>query len=161
MLQKSKATQTTKEAPKLADDPKLKETIKDKFLTAEELKLTELQYTSLIKTLGILEKSELKERPRSIDVDLWWNKTPGHYFDMHCWWAEMVKLEPGCGTCCCIGGTAERIAGQRSLFVSYRTPPELGNLFYKYPDTVTQPQAGRVLRNYLETGVTDWSKRHG
>lgn len=161
MLQKSKVTQTTKEAPKLADDPKLKETIKDKFLTAEELGLTELQYTSLIKTLGILEKSELKECPGNIGIPLWWNKTPGHYFNMNCWWSEMTELKHGCGTCCCIGGTAERIAGQRSLFDSGRTPRELYALFYRYPDMVTQPQAGRVLRNYLQTGETDWSKRHG
>lgn len=126
--------------------------IDGKFLSAEELGLSEIQRCALLKTLAHLEHGKL-------DGGNWKDRTRPSYFDMQMWGGE-------CGTVCCIGGSAEALIGSRHVFWQHRNsnaPTDLYRLFYpsadpKHPAWSSSPsQAAVALRGYLETGKADWN----
>jgi hypothetical protein len=122
------------------------------FKTAEELGLPEKQVEALKKTLVLLETGKLIHQKIN---DLFTLDERGEYtghFNMQTW-----NKAIGCGTVCCIGGTAELIGGVEFL----GTPDALYALFY--PETadyqdITPSQAATALRSYLTTGKANWKE---
>lgn len=121
---------------------------KDKFLTAEELKLTERQHIALIKTLALMESGGINHE-HMIDDRL---------FAMNCW-----ADKHSCGTICCIGGTASLLDGGpyesviKSIFhdsKGFTGTPDLYRLFYDWNFHKETPvkRAAKQLRTYLESG---------
>ena len=159
-MQKQKpVTDKKPEVAKLVDDTKLKEALKevskDNFLSAKELGLSDLQYRGLVMTLRGMESGTVvhykKLDPMNLSAGI-------HPFRMENWrrpWGS-------CGTVACIGGTAEIMVGvgRWGLFTDpiHRQKGELGNLLFRFPDCVTEVEAAKALRGYLETGKTDWKE---
>lgn len=151
----------------LESDPALKELAErakslklDIFLSAEELKLTERQRTALIKTLKLMESGGIRH-DKVID---------GKRFNMKEW----INEGWGCGTICCIGGTASLLDGgpydsaddmYPSIFHNKRGftgTPALKRLFYEWGNrSPTAKRAGLQLRYYLKTGKCpiDWADK--
>jgi len=116
--------------------------------TAAELGLTGPQYCWLVKTLVALEEDRLVEDHRI-------------HFDMGTWCDTDHSVVPhGCGSVCCIGGTAELLGGPGARIVP--RPPVLQKLFFpaarmeNNPYEATTKQAAVALRHYLTTGKEDW-----
>jgi hypothetical protein len=139
------------------DDPQLKALVEkaksateDKFLSAQELKLNELQREGLIKALDLFESKKATHFPIFNGK---WNE---YGFNMGVW-----RTHRSCGSVCCIGGWAEALVGEpeNHLFSLSRYHEQLHIMFFRYPRDVTPDQAAKVLRYFLETGVTDWNKR--
>jgi len=129
--------------------------LEGKFLDAKTLGLTEKQYCGLIQTLAWLEAGKLDHE----------NEKGITRFDMGHW-----RQYTSCGTVCCIGGTAEVLAGLPYGGMFAKGNQELRNLFYPGSSkwrAVTYPlhpgwmastaQAAVALRSYLETGKADWN----
>ena len=151
------------------------------FKSAADLKLTDKQYTALIKTLVHLETENVKKVERADhDSEL----TGGMLFGLLgnklkilkkqkkpigfnlSYWLEPTK-EHKCGTVGCIGGTAEWLVNESvfsyddSMSFSWTDHPGLKTLFNPSNvchSTVTVNQAARALRNFLETGHANWRK---
>jgi len=146
-------------SPQVADDPKLKELAdkadkivkKDKFLSANKLKLSDDQRAALIKTLEMLEGNQLYHSTYSTGSAPANGKYP---FNMSHWGGH-------CGTVCCIGGTAQWVLGKHVDMSTFCGEP-LDALFFpnhlKLPDWshLTPEVAAIALRTYLETGKEDW-----
>jgi hypothetical protein len=146
----------------LADKAKALTT--DKFLSAEELSLTERQRKALIDTLELMET-------RGIDNNKYIN---GKRFNMSHWITNYNgKNRAECGSICCIGGTASLLAGKRikgeyedSIFHdeagNITVSTALANLFFNWGSgPVTVDRAAKELRNYLETAncPSNWAKK--
>ncbi len=130
------------------------------FKSAAELRLTDPELSALQKTLVLLETGKLIHAVPD-EAPCQTRSFTGH-FNM-AWW----DLEVGCGTICCIGGTAELIGGlqQDSLDRRSSLNPELNNLFYPGIErplggvslmSITPEQAATALRSYLTTGDARW-----
>lgn len=130
-------------------------TLEGKFKSAKDLKLTEKQYCGLIQTLAWLEAGKLDHENEKVGIQR---------FDMEYW-----RQGFGCGTVCCIGGTAEVLAGLPMRGMADKSNRELGRLFF--PGSIhgwdsddhdhpgwkaSTAQAAVALRGYLETGKADW-----
>jgi hypothetical protein len=123
------------------------------FMSADTLGLKEIEYTSLIKVLVMLETGQIERNKEELLI-------PGKMmFNMDDW----CSGNHHCGTVSCIGGTAELVGGFK--FVQWKIKhdrPELYELFY--PTTynnfsdITAQQAARALRNYLTTGKANWNE---
>lgn len=128
-----------------------------KFLSAEELNLSEERRCALIKTLAFIESG------KTTHVGLIGRAIPGKgtRFNMAVW----RKKHP-CGTVACLGGTAEMLSGVdfgggqtaqlRKLF-GFTGSLGRGLPDYSFMAAVTEKQAAVTLRGYLETGKVDWS----
>ncbi len=121
------------------------------FKTAADLGISDKEFEALRKVLGMFERGEI---------------TPEH-FDMGNW---------KCGTTYCIGGWAEKIAGEscqsfdkisRTFSVRERHPELVGldRLFFpkaRYGDggayDATPEQGAFALRNYLTHGEPRWAE---
>jgi hypothetical protein len=74
---------------------------------------------------------------------------------------------PGCGSVCCIGGSAEVLGGlKRGSLSDASHRSDLHQVFSPYREgsrawMSTPTQAARVLRHFLNTGTADWSKVEG
>lgn len=131
------------------------------FKTADDLRLTEPQKEALIKTLVLLETEKLQHAL----PDATFSKQRGFtgHFNM-AWW----DLHSGCGTICCIGGTAELIGNLKPDEFDTATigNSKLRNLFYPGFDrkdlisvamqNITPAQAAVALRSFLTTGDARW-----
>ena len=114
------------------------------FKTAAELGISERLRRALATELGMLERGEISRLE----------------FDMREW---------NCGTACCFGGWAEKIAGVPIGTFKLCTPDTLtGNrlmgiesLFAPHQwtrMTVSTSEATTALRNYLTTGDARWAE---
>jgi hypothetical protein len=162
MLQKQREVKpTTKPLVPLANDPELKALVDkakaDKFLSAEELNLTGDQYDALIATLLLMEADGIQHIDLGETEGVVLDEGKHHFFNMLEWNATIDR-----GTVCCIGGTAEFLAGYL-IFGPIETPIAVDKLFYPIDDinigdwnSITPKRAASVLRKYLETGKTKW-----
>lgn len=124
------------------------------FRSAVELGISEEQKSALEKTLVLFETGCLRHTPDYSFVSLNGKAFTGH-FNMGAW-----STEASCGTVRCIGGTAEIIGG-----VSFQGPNEpLYDLFFPYIisssywSDITDTQAARALRSYLNCGDSKWNE---
>lgn len=128
------------------------------FKSAKDLGLSKKQWKALILTLLMMENGQIKHVSflKYGQKDTLKGKHP---FNM-CEWQEAY----GCGTVCCIGGSAEFFGGLpvQSLAIKaqwlsdVKDEHDLYRLFYEWKDDPTEKQAAQVLRHYLKTGKTDW-----
>jgi len=132
------------------------------FMIAADLRITEPQKRALIKTLVLLETGKLQH----VHPDATFSEPRGFtgHFNMS-WW----DLHSGCGTICCIGGTAELIGELKpnELDIATIGNSKLRNLFYPGVDkkdqifvamqNITPTQAAVALRSYLTTGDAQWN----
>lgn len=95
-------------------------------------------------------------------------KLPESKFDM-----GSISCEPGrgnCGTPACIAGWASTLFGDPKAPNGWEdfwnvvgmehlgmTHYEANALFFDFPNAVTSAQAAKVLDNYIENGVVDWT----
>jgi hypothetical protein len=125
------------------------------FQSAADLGITERQRDALVKTLVLMETGKLTHVPK---IPAFTATGIGEYtghFNMRFW----REHNAGCGTVCCIGGTAELIGG-----VSFGCRPinennELSELFNPSSGVwvnITVPQAAIALRSYLTIGKARW-----
>lgn len=125
------------------------------FKTAAELDLSNAQHSALIKVLALFDGGLMKHRrPRSLDGKDAAKFTGG--FNMDQW----NTFTHACGSVCCIGGTAELIAGSPIFDSGLGAEGYLGDLFFP-PDTsnwpaITVEQGAMALRRYLTTGNPRW-----
>ena len=128
------------------------------FMSAAALDITEPQRNALQKVLVLLETGRLLHTPlvRTDGSDPY-PKFTGR-FNMSLWQAD----EPGCGTVCCIGGTAELVGdvsfdgwilSQDGLYNLFRPPYSVGPW-----GQITPTQAARALRSYLTCGDAKWAE---
>ncbi len=128
------------------------------FQTPADLDIPDIHYEALVKVLGMLERGELRH---VVDPSLKtirglgpWRPIHGPgLFNMN-WW----RTEFGCGTVCCIGGTAE-LVGKFSFREDIGNLPRgLNHLLFPGPggDSITTEQAAFALRSYLSTGEPHW-----
>jgi hypothetical protein len=136
------------------------------FKSADELEITEPEKEALIKTLVLLETGELRHVADPDDLPKAWTpfrerKFTGD-FNMIDW-----NYAHTCGTCCCIGGTAELVGGLEvhgSFNGADEDGTKLHELFYPEPSSIpgrsyrgiTPAQAATALRSYLTTGDARW-----
>jgi hypothetical protein len=122
------------------------------FKSADDLRLSEAQHAALIKTLGLLDRGELRHVD-SYEVGVLHSDAEfSGLFSMNVW-----KGTHPCGTAACIGGTAELVGDTK--FVDRALTPSLRELFYpRYGDydEITPAIAAIGLRNYLTTGRPNW-----
>ena len=130
------------------------------FKTAEELGLSEQEYTGLVRTLVLMEAGAIRDVVDWADRGGKRGSHKAPLFDMGTWHNDNRH----CGTVCCIGGTAELLAdmpiGSMSCTAStlFRAASgDLYKLFFEFPSGVGVKQCSRVLRGYLTTGVTNWN----
>lgn len=129
------------------------------FLSAERLGLEQKHFDALVMTLHAMERGALVHKPvaawDTAAVDR--SKFNG-LFNMAVW-----ESGTRCGTVCCIGGSAEILAGLSScqLLLAADRNKKLEQLFY--PNSVernlcdiTVDQARDALANYLTTGDANW-----
>lgn len=162
MLQKHKPVETKLESAKLTDDTKLKgltEKAAPKFKSAEELGLKEDDYQGLLKALEWLESGAQHFNQSGFDIS-----GTGRYFNMRHW-----RSKTGCGTICCIGGSANEFGASFEWRSGLGMTQELCNLFFmnnrgtrgwenlpnEAKDAVTPQMAANALREYLQTGKTN------
>lgn len=131
----------------------MKKELEGKFKTAAELNLMETQYCGLLKTLVWLEEGGQHERKEGR------LSTTPREFNMTTWGA-------GCGTACCIAGSARAFGSDDMRFTHNN---ELQKLFLpdrfgwsndvskRHPAWKATPaQGAQALRGFLETGKADW-----
>ena len=129
----------------------------DEFLSLSALRLSQVEFDALIKTLELIESGELSSRRFTYIGD------ERVVFDMDSWntgrYIYKADFTPECGTAACIGGTAALISGDDQLFQDIRLHMgkniNLYNLFYGYNNIrgkITPKRAGQKLREYLTTG---------
>lgn len=140
------------------------------FKTARQLRIRQDVYDALILALHYFEREE----PNHLDIEIapsvilveaeMGNPVPPPNFNMRCW-----RQKHDCGTVCCIGGTAEMLAGMPYASIdrySHEGPVvklELMNLFYPYEigipwNYITVAMAAQALSNYLTTGKSNWQE---
>jgi hypothetical protein len=124
------------------------------FKSAADLKITEPQLSALQKTLVLLETGRIKHAVGLAGAFYNASDRFDGLFNMN-WWAN----EHGCGTVCCIGGTAELVGGTK--FENHDRPKALDTLFYPGQlgtdwGHITPAQAATALRSYLTTGDARW-----
>jgi hypothetical protein len=134
------------------------------FKTAEALKLSILQYESLIAALDLLESGAVKynkldRRRNSRRYSIGPEEAPAPYnFNMETW-RTAVKEKNDCGTVCCIGGLCEIIAKTDGLFEDTWNN-ELFNLFHPESiddwNKITTEQACTAIRSFLTEGRANW-----
>lgn len=129
------------------------------FKSAADLEITEPQKEALMKTLVLLETGKLEHVKNYERRGLGSNEFTSH-FNMMSWG---TKTE--CGTVHCIGGTAEAITGDRTLFDNWSVDAPHGLRWLFAPDqdyigrrwhNITTAQAATALRSYLTTGDARW-----
>jgi hypothetical protein len=160
MLQKQKANKPEDIQPELKADEAMKavvakaKTVMKGFKTAEELNLTQRQHKALVKTLELMEAGKVRHvKPNAFD-DFVFEPNGKYVFNMSVW-----RQRNRCGTVCCLGGTAEMLDGDLIFSHVFELPTHnpLWQLFYKRTsENITDKQAAKALRGYLETGITDW-----
>ena len=133
------------------------------FKKAADLGISEAQFAALRKTLVLAETGRLRHiDPTDYRHDFLGKKSFTGHFNMN-WWS----MKRTCGTCCCLGGTAELVGNLRedALHVAAQKNPELFNLFYPgrrdrgrdiNMKLITPSQAATALRSYLTTGDARW-----
>lgn len=122
------------------------------FKTAADLGLSDIEFESLVRVLGMLERGDIEP----------------HQFTMATtgsvdWWDD-PQLE--CGTPACICGWARHVASQRVFRKDMRMyPAGLQSLFCMGGDSVGAPinfhsieEASIALRNYLRVGKPGWQQ---
>jgi hypothetical protein len=123
------------------------------FKTPADLGITDKQFDALTKVLGMLEREELRHAPKP-DFDgcnFNGSKFTGR-FNMGAW-----RHDDGCGTVCCIGGSAELVGDVRF----HSATPALNKLFYptnRELSKILPHEAAIALRNYLTHGEPRWSE---
>lgn len=133
------------------------------FKSAADLGITDRHQQALQKTLTLAETGKLVH----VDPTTFESVAVGAGFTGHfnmSWWNQSKT----CGTCCCLGGTAELIGGlqENELDELADRNPELKNLFYPGMHRqqhlgidmkkITPKQAATALRSYLTTGDARW-----
>lgn len=129
------------------------------FLTPRQLGLTSKERDALIMTLILMEHGMVHPAGPATPK----KKIPeGRYpFNM-----SIYAGSYQCGTIACIAGTAEIVGklrhsslGNKSVFQNLNGKSHLYELFYGYFGGNVNPDgAAKVLRHYLATGKTEWSK---
>jgi hypothetical protein len=146
--------------------------------TADELGLSAEQFSALHSTLAALKAGTIVHLDENANTDILPDDPKRLFFNMDSWNDSIYGGEDydnHCGSVCCIGGTAEFIAG-RTLFENIRfyhgDNDKIKNLRYLffpwehplYDDNhhtidgngITLEQAIQALTNYLETGDSQW-----
>src|SRR5579872_209917 len=136
------------------------------FKTAKDLGLSDHRFESLVKTLGVLERGEVKH-VRIVD-DLF---EEGKEFAIPEKFDGLFNMDntftrANCGTAGCIAGTCDWLfktdfapEGNLALDLNF----ELLKLFcpnidWYYWPKITVDQAARALRNYLSCGEARWKE---
>jgi hypothetical protein len=132
------------------------------FMSAADLKLTELQRHALIVTLDLFETDKVRH-VREEEYENWEagedEASFSGLFNMGVWGADDQPYT--CGTIACIGGTAELLG--KVGFDGWNSHEGLSHLFTPRMDLVgdwndiTVERAAKALRSYLTTGFADWS----
>lgn len=145
------------------------------FMTAQELKITDVIYEALTKTLVELEIGNILFAPRNefrVKDDSPYSPISAEYAFNMTTWAMSTPIAgetTSCGTVCCIGGLSCQLMGMsdRELYGQGKiySQPALHELFY--PGEVSMKQynwqritpeiAAKCLRKYLETGIVNWT----
>lgn len=133
--------------------------LQQNFMAAEQLYLTEQEYSALKTTLVMLETGKMTH------VGFGLNRYRGlsFGFNMAEWAYEVIA----CGTVRCIGGTAEFVGhfsgfANKARLLKYHGHDGLYDLFFcecrgeRYMQSVTTEIAACALRNYLRTGKPEW-----
>jgi hypothetical protein len=120
-----------------------------KFLSAETLSIPQFDRDALIAVLAAYERGELQERPDVSPYDIKPEDWPDNklLFSMKCW----HRCHRKCGSLCCIGGTAEVLAGVPVFSLFKNKSQELHLLFF-YETFLNLPEAMQKLQIYLTTG---------
>lgn len=137
------------------------------YKTAEELGLTQEQWEALIKAQSALERGQIQHL--SVDqldtgerafYEKYGEEVEGGAqdravlgFNMNTW-STPVIAKGDCGSACCLGGTAELLAG-KPLFSQGDYPDALDSLFHpNLPnwELMTPEQGAKALKHYLTTG---------
>ena len=123
------------------------------FMSAKQLGLETPEYEALKKTLDMLESDGISHSYLGPP-----NEKDGLVFNMAAWHNSY-----GCGSVCCIGGTAEMVGQleRYSLDTKAKNNRQLRELFYPLNQSIdfgkiTTEQAAAALRNYLITGKPNW-----
>ena len=128
------------------------------FKTAEDLKISEAEWSAAISVLGMFERGEIVHQPPK-EYD-WGSETPiaAHSFNMEC-----SGVVADCGTIACIGGWIAVLMGRRGGDINEYVNgtgadnlPLYGLFWGKTDPEVTAEQAARALRSYLTTGDARW-----
>jgi hypothetical protein len=143
------------------------DTQRKQFLTAQALGLGEDELVALIATLALLEGGRVRHLPDVGVYESYWDAVPPapKFFNMNHWAVEAH----GCGTACCIGGTADALLGrrhfeQRAHQLADQGRTQLLDLFYPHSfrgydySRITPAQAAAQLRKYLTKGTHDWAR---
>lgn len=128
------------------------------FKSAVDLRISEAQKDSLIKTLVLLETGGMRHSPCDFGYDFDATPTFTGHFNMARW----GNISSSCGTVACIGGTAELISGVSFDQIKLENE-NLRGLFYPISlepiwHSITPAQAARALRSYLTTGDAKWAE---
>jgi hypothetical protein len=144
------------------------------FKSAEDLAITDLEHTALVRVLAMLERGELTHIPSRDYVES--NIPNGFSMDVFC---VKTGRGPGCRTVACILGWARETEtddiGRYFMFArvegifchseswSDRSVGPLADLFMiggraNYRHGVTTEQAASALRNYLTIGEAHWDE---
>lgn len=133
------------------------------FIMPAALGISDIEFESLVKVLGMLERGEIEYMPAT------WRDCPRRsdpvtpkFFNM-C----LIETENNCGTACCILGWARHVAGDRTLFGGELHQP-LKDLFRlgdtsdgyvgKFSEEMLPSEAAVALRSYLTTGEPRWAE---
>lgn len=139
------------------------------FKELVELRISENDFSALVKVMEVLREGKIPYTP--IDGDVVGRPLPGKDgFNMR-WWDTMeflaettedfqVKKDQECGTCCCIGGWANKFGASFNQYRNNRNEM-LDRLFY--PDVeeafdATPEQAAQAIENYLTHGDPLWEE---
>lgn len=137
------------------------------FKSATDLGITEPQKEALMKTLVLLETGKLEHVPDPDDLPTARRYVP---FDQRKFTGQFNMVDwnfaHSCGTCCCIGGTAELVGGLEvhGGFDADTEGTALHDLFYprniglRTYREITTSQAATALRSYLTTGDAKWDE---
>lgn len=127
------------------------------FKTPADLKITNAEFDSLVKVLGMLERGEIMKGPKRIrpwSID---NLPAPTLFDMH-----FEAIGTKCGTVCCFLGWAKHVSQVPVFNRSMRFTAELHELtFPQVPGALdcNDPAKGAIaLRNYLTHGEARWDE---
>lgn len=128
----------------------------EKFLSADQLNVTELVRSALIITLDRLESGSIEYAHVDASQIDWETEPPKAHleFNMSVW-----RRNHDCGTVVCMGGLAEVIAGVEPGMFEVIAPPQLEMLYYppvQRAEDITVKEAAAALRNWLETGAARW-----
>jgi hypothetical protein len=127
------------------------------FLTANELNISDHEYTALVSVLGMLERGEMTHTRVDYSEGMLAQFAPAYPFNM----AQF------CGSACCIAGWADQIHGtMMSRDCEFAYGSDIVDLFYVEDDgesvydgtleDITTAQAAYALRNFLTTGKANW-----